>query len=112
MEPNTEKLVFDLDKASSYLKISNELISEFQISQSTVDMDLVYDQLTVKLDALFYSNLAEERILIYYCPRPTFFDWLFRRERKVEWELKVKDILLNPPKMPDKTKRIYLPILR
>jgi hypothetical protein len=105
---NMDKIEFNLEKASSFLKVSNEFISELQIRQGKDMMDELYDTITVKLDAMFYSNLADERTLTYYCPRPRFFDWLFRREKKVEWELKVKDLLLNPPKIPDKTKRIYL----
>jgi hypothetical protein len=99
-----EKLEFNLDRASAYLKVSKEFIAEVKINQNA--MDLIYNQLGISIDAMFYSALKEERILTYYCPRPTFLDWLFRREKKVKWRLIVKDLLIDPPKLG--AKRIYI----
>jgi hypothetical protein len=100
----TGQMEFNKEKASSYLKVSKEFISDIEISQRE---DIVYGELMIKIDALFYAALADKKILSYLCKRPTFFDWLLRREREIKWEFKVKDVLLNPPKHPDKTVRLY-----
>jgi len=107
-----EQIEFKKERISSFCKVSKEFISELNISAGTDYEDMIYDTLTVKLDAFIYSALQEERVLTYYCPRPTFLDWLLRRKRKVEWTLKVKDLMLNPPKNKNSTMRIYLTDLK
>ena len=103
------ELIFDMEKARSYLKASKEIITDIQMNQNQTAEDHLYNLLTVSLEAHFFSHMAEERELTYYCPRPKFFDWLFRRERVVKFKLDVKDLLLNPPKYPVGTTRIYIP---
>jgi hypothetical protein len=39
--------------------------------------------------------------------KPTFKEWLFGIKRVATFDLKVKDLLLNPPKDEIPTKRIY-----
>ncbi|HUX56229.1 MAG TPA: hypothetical protein VMV77_04600 [Bacteroidales bacterium] len=110
---NVKEIKFNEEKASAYLKVSNEFISGIKIKIGEAnEMDMIYEQLTITIDAIFYSALVEDKILTYYCPRPKFFDWLFRRCKKVEWNLKVKDVLLNPPKPITNTKRIYITELK
>lgn len=103
-----EKIKFDKEKISAISKVAKDYILDVNLTAGTVNDDFVLDQLTLQLDAWILSNAAEERILTYYCPRPTFFDWLFRRRREVKWELNVKDLLLNPPKLKKETSRIYI----
>ena len=87
----------------SSCKISRELlddiiIGEPKLSIGLVEDNFIRDQLTANLSAYVYANTMLERELVYYCEPPTFFDWLFRRKRRVVFTLIVNDILKNPPK--------------
>lgn len=97
---------FNKEKISVIQKISGDVVSSLTLDIGTVDNDILLNQMTVKLSGYIYSNMADERELVYYCPRPRFFDWLFRRRKTAVFNLKVKDLKLNPPKSED-TKRIY-----
>ena len=100
---------FTKEKIAVTHKISNVFFDtelKFGIDQG----DVFTDTMTAKLKSYIYTNMAEERDLVYYTPKPTFMDWLFRRTKRVVFKLEVKDILLNPPSKKD-TLRIYLPTL-
>lgn len=94
------------EKISEIQKISEEVFTNLQLEVGRIDDDFIYQELTLKLSGYVYSNMAEERDLVYYCDRPKSFDWLFRRKRKVVFHLSVKDLLINPN--PKNTTRIYL----
>lgn len=103
-----KKVEFTRERLSLIECVSKDYIQslDFQIANS--GDDFVNETFTMRLDAYFLTNTADERTLTYYCPRPTFFDWLFRRRKDIKWKLYVKDILINPPKLKDRTHRIYL----
>jgi hypothetical protein len=102
-----ERVEFTKERMSVFNKVSAEVISEIDLVVGRVDDDLIRDMFTMKMDAWFLANTADERTLTYYCDRPRFFDWLFRRNRTVEFKLEVKDLLLNPPRL-SKTTRTYI----
>jgi hypothetical protein len=101
-----ERTTFTKEKITVMEKISNEVIRELKFESGQTGDDFMNDILTKRLSAFVYANTLEERELVYYCPRPTFFDWLFRRTKKAVWNFKVKDLLLNAPATPN-TLRIY-----
>jgi len=103
-----KEIAFDVEKISTMHKVTKELISEVDVSVGQASDDFFTDMLTVRMDAYILSNLSETRTLTHYTPRPKFLDWLLRRSKKLEWQLDVKDIMLNPPKLKDKTSRIYM----
>lgn len=102
-----DNIEFIKEKVSVETKISSDLITELNFYSQREYDDFVYNTMTVKLVGYIHSNLAEERDLVYHCKRPSFFDWLFRRRKSVTFNLKVKDLLINPPKTAN-TKRIYI----
>jgi hypothetical protein len=69
-------------------------------------LDFLHERITAQLTAKIYESTIEERILSYHAPAPTFLDWLFRRKRKVEFDFKVKDLLIDPP--ANWQKRVFL----
>jgi hypothetical protein len=101
-----ETIEFKKEKIAVMQKISNEIIQDLCIKTGMDGDDIIYDQLTSRLTGFIYSNMAEERQLVYYCERPRFLDWLLRRTKRVVFNLKVKDLLLNPPKNVN-TIRVY-----
>lgn len=96
------EIQFKKERFSSQIK---GFISVFTEAKIDVD-EFIVDELTYRLTSFVYSNTIDERTLTYYCPKPTFLDWLFGRTKKVEFEFKAKDLLLNPPQIKE-TIRIY-----
>jgi hypothetical protein len=97
------RIIFEKEKASARLDVSKEL---FSFTTLNIYENTILQELNIVLSGYFFSNLADERKLSYYCPRPRFIDWLFRRRKKVIFDFKAKDLLLNPPKK-ENTVRIY-----
>ena len=58
-----------------------------------------------ELSLSIFEKTVDERTLEYECPKPNFFDWLFGRKRKVKFEFKAKDLLLQPVERNDE--RVY-----
>ena len=104
-----KKVEFTKEKICAYNKVSREYFESIAIEAGIDGDDFIKNLISLRLNGYILSNTADRRILTYYCPRSTFFDWLLRRKRVVKWELVVKDILLNPPKMPKGTIRLYVP---
>lgn len=102
-----QEIKFEKEKVAVMQKISNEALNDLKLEVSQVADDFVNETMTMRLTGFIYSNLADERNLDYYFDRPTFLDWLLRRKRKATFNLKVKDLLLNPPKT-DNSLRIYV----
>jgi len=102
-----KQIEFKKEKIAVFEKIKRELLNDLKTDIGHIDNDFINDQLTAQLTGYIYSNMADERDLIYYCPRPKFFDWLFRRRKKVIFKLKIKDLLINASK-PENTERIYI----
>lgn len=103
------KVEFNKDRINTFIKFTSEYFESVDLELGSCDNGFVANLITLKLNGYILSNQKQERVLTYYCPRPTFFDWLFRRQKKVKFELLVKDILLNPPKLKYGTTRLYIP---
>ena len=102
------RIEFTKEKMAAIEKISKELLTESVVDIGQSSEDFLADTLSFRLSASIYSNMSEERDLVYEFKRPTFLDWLLRRKRIATFKLKVKDLLLIPPAMPKMTERIYL----
>lgn len=84
--------------ARQYFNDINMYVEEYR--------DEVIDELLIEMTGFIYTNKIKERELVYHTPRATFFDWLFRRKKKVVWKVDVHDVLLLPEERDDAT-RIY-----
>lgn len=101
MEENLETT-----KVAVMRKISEELLHDVKYQAEMTGDDVTVGLANEFLSAKVYSLMAEERILLYTCPKPSFFDWLFRREKTVYFELKIKDLVGLPEKRQG-SERIY-----
>lgn len=100
------KTPFEKEKIAFTRMISKEMLIDTKLEfdhYSEADKGIIISGLS----SYIYTNMADKRKLVYYCNRPSFFDWLLRRTKKVVFNLEVKDLLLNPPKT-NGTKRIYI----
>lgn len=105
------EIPFDRVEISEAYKYSSRFIAESKVEAAQENDDFLKEMITIKVSSYIYENKAEERELVYYCDRPKFFDWLFRRRKKATFNLKVKDILIDPPKT-DRSDRIYVTTLK
>jgi hypothetical protein len=96
---------FKKERIAVYEKVPKTVISDIIFKTNDVGDDFIEDTLTYMMYGNIYSKMADERILYYYTPKPTFFDWLLGRRKMVEFKLRVKDILISPPQK--ETIRIY-----
>lgn len=96
---------FKKERIAVYNKVPKTVISDIIFKTDDVGDDFIEDTLTYMMYGNIYSKMADERILYYYAPKPTFFDWLLGRRKMVEFKLRVKDILISPPQK--ETIRIY-----
>lgn len=97
---------FEQEKIGEIMKFSKDFITDKELKIGSDNNDFMTNTLTAKMIAKIYTNTIDERDLIYYAERPTFFDWLFRRKKKVVFRFKAKDLLFNPPK--NGNSRIYI----
>ncbi len=94
------------EKLSFYRKVSNECLGEMAFRAAMTEDDFATNLTTVLVEAFIYADQIQEKIIPYYFPKPSFLDWLLRRQKKVEIVFQAKDILLSPPKT-EFTKRGY-----
>jgi hypothetical protein len=92
-----ETIKFTPERIGSFCKVSKDYITEMNLTIGESDDDFIMKSLTVRLDALIMSSLVDEKIIHYYFARPTFFEWLLRKERKVDIKITAKDLFKNPP---------------
>ncbi len=64
------------------------------------------ESLMVSLTGLVYEASLPEQKVIHTVARPTFIEWLFRKERDVILTVKVSGLLLEPPPQSPPTIRI------
>lgn len=102
-----EEVRFNREKVQAIQILSEQCLSDLKLNIGQTAENFMQREFTAQLTAFVYSNTIDERTLDYYCERPTFFDWLFRRRKKVSFEFKAKDLLLNPPKNDKDTLRVY-----
>ena len=100
---NTE---FIDEKITAMRKISSCIVNK-ELKLGLNRDDFLEELLTAVLSAHIYSNMAEQRELVYSFKRPTFWEWITRKKRKATFTLNVKDLLINPPKNTDNVIRIY-----
>jgi hypothetical protein len=104
----SKEVRFNREKVVAQMQIAKECLSDIKLNIAQTSEDFMSDKLTVQLVGFIYSNTIDERKLEYNLERPTFFDWLFRRRKKVVFDFKAKDLMLNPPKTDrDKILRVY-----
>lgn len=56
-------------------------------------------EMIMEMSTELFSKACPTQKIEYEFERPTFFDWLLRRKRKVTIEAKAKDVLVEPPKV-------------
>jgi len=103
-----EEIAFDKEELSAFMKIEKQLLDNKEFSVGYENEDFLTNLVSIMMKSHIYSNTSEIRNIEHVLEKPSFLDWLFGRERKVNIEVKVKDLLLTPPRKGIDTARIYL----
>ena len=85
-------------------KIATRVITD---KKYYVDDNIMEVTLEHNLAAYIYKHTVKKYNKTIYIDRPTFLEWLLRKQRSIVVNVDVSDILLDPPKLPDKTIRLY-----
>ena len=103
-----EEIAFDKERLSAFVKIEKQILDNKKFSVGYENRDFLKNLVTIMMRSHIYSNISEIRNIEHVLEKPTFLDWLFGRERKVNIEVKVKDLLLTTPPKGIDMARIYL----
>jgi len=103
-----EEIAFDKEGLSAFMRIEKQLLDNKEFSVGYENEDFLKDLVSIMMKSHIYSNTSEVRNIEHVLEKPTFLDWLFGRERKVNIEVKVKDLLLTPPPKGIDTARLYV----
>lgn len=96
------------EKMISYLKVSEEYIETIKLNIGRDNDDFVKGQLTIQMEAHFVKCQEETQTVTVYRKRPTFWEWLTRKEIVLKAEVNCKELMKNPPKFhPNKGTMIY-----
>ena len=101
-----ERTEFTLECMADSIQWSEQYLCDLEMRVGMQSEDFMKELVTTRIKAYFYSHESDEKEMIFYSPRPRFLDWLLRRKKTHVVNVKVKDILKNPPK-GIKTKRLY-----
>lgn len=81
----------------SFDKFTEEYISDVKIQYGKDSDDFIKNLVTVRLKTDLYSKFVENRTITKEFERPTFFDWLFRRNKKYTFNVKVSEVTKYVP---------------
>jgi hypothetical protein len=98
-----KEIQFNRERVSASVSISKYFTPDIKMMSTE---DFILDELVYKMDAFMYSQTLEEKEISYSFKRPTFLDWLLRRNRVAKFHFKAREVLKNPP-MIDNTTIFY-----
>jgi len=101
-----KEVTYTKERVSNIKKVSRQVIQDIEITTGQDGEDFIRDEMTAELSGFIYSLMHDEKKLTYVVKRPTFLDWLLRREKFVRFTVKVSDVLIYPPQ-PKDTVRLY-----
>lgn len=103
-----KKITITKEKMISYMTVSQDYIESLQVDAGMSNDDFIKDNLTIRLEAHFVKSQEEIQTVTVYRKRPTFWEWLTRKEIVLTAEVNCKELMKNPPKFePNKGTFIY-----
>ena len=68
-------------KIAAFMKAHQDMISESKLTSGFDGIDYINNLLTFRLEAFIYKSAQPTQTITHVVKRPTFFEWIFRRER-------------------------------
>jgi len=84
-------------------KVSQAFMDQMNITIGYVSDDFIKELYTTRLEAFVLEKLIDSKHVIKYAKPQRFWDWVFRRSQKFEFVIQCKEILNNPPDLPEHT---------
>lgn len=91
---------YERERISTSLKITR-----YEIER--VGDDFIKDQMAALMVGVIYKKTLPPSEITQRIKRPTFLDWLLRREKIINLTVTVSDVLKSYPETSDNTYRIY-----
>lgn len=92
---------FTKEKIAVNEKISDLFLKEMDLSIAKNGDDFVRELFTIQLESFIMTRLNEKQNIIVYRERPTFMEWILRKRRSFVFEISCKEVLKNPPSLPN-----------
>jgi hypothetical protein len=98
------KKEFKLTQLNHRIDLPIEYFADLKVSMG--HLSELTDEVTLLFKGYFYRTDVNKSKVTINLPKPSFLDFILRRERKIEVDIEYYDVLQNPPK-PNETKRMY-----
>ena len=92
MDNKEIKSVFQKTKASMRMIMSSDVVQDIDLS---VFEDILYNDLAIRLDAYLLAMVKGYVNHSMFADRPTFAEWLFRKRRRFDFNIKIEDLKIN-----------------
>lgn len=79
--------VMTVEYLRAFMKVSKD------VQLGTEDMDFMHEQLTAVLEAKLLAMTKDEGFIWSVVEPPSFWDWLFRRDRHVKIHYKISQLV-------------------
>jgi hypothetical protein len=91
----------------SYIKIPDAVTKLIDRSMKKEIIRRTLKDIDIHVRYIFLASATPPNVVYHKAQRPTFLDWLLRRERIVEVTLSAKDFLLDPVFTGDESIRLF-----
>jgi hypothetical protein len=88
---------FKRKKISAILTFTEEAITDPNLVFGTTTENFINAELTAKLDAFIYERGLDVIRKSHIFKRPTFLEWLLRKQRYAVFDIEINELLLKPP---------------
>lgn len=92
MDNKEIKSVFQKTKASMRMTMNSDVIQDIDLS---VFEDILYNDLAIRLDAYLLARVKGYVNYSMFADRPTFAEWLFRKRRRFDFNIRIEDLKIN-----------------
>lgn len=96
-----KEIEFKKEKLAANCKFSEQLISNSKIFMGRLPEDYIQQTLTGQIESFLLARINEKQFITCKAKRPTFLDWLLRKERYFDVEINCKEAMRNPPEIKD-----------
>jgi hypothetical protein len=95
-----KQIDFKKEKLATYGNVS-QFFMEQKILLHKTGEDYLQDTLTAQLESFCLARINTKQWVKVKSKRPSFLDWLLRKERSFDVEVECKEVMRHPKSMPD-----------
>lgn len=95
-----EPITLTKEKIAAYCKVSQDFISKADVHFAVEGLDYIHGTLTARIETFILSRLHESQETLVFIKPQSFWDCLLRRKQMVRVRVNAKEVLKNPPELP------------